>query len=124
MRNIIFLTIASIAVFVAIIAIKPLLGVYPYGPQRNITATVERLYVDYSGSGDSRKSHYMVGTSVGVFEVDNSLWLWIWNADEIYSQMEQGKTYALTIKGKRRVGWLFQSYPGVIRVSQQQDSQP
>lgn len=42
-----------------------------------MTCKVERLYVDFSGTKDSSKSHYMVGTDQGVFEVDNSIWLWM-----------------------------------------------
>jgi len=94
----------------------PVLGLFPFGPEKTVTAKVERLYVDYSGGKDSSKSHYMVGTDQGVFEVDNSLWLWIWDADERYSTLKQGETYNLRVKGNKMLNFLFQEYPGVVSI--------
>ena len=91
----------------------PLLGCFPWGPTREVTATVTRLYVDNNGDAGSS---YMVGTDAGVFEVDNSLWLWKWNADHRYSQLKEGQKYRLTVKGNEVVGFLFQSYGGIIAV--------
>lgn len=93
--------------------LHPILGTFPFGPQREVTATVTRLYVDARGENGSS---YMVGTDKGVFEVDNSLWLWKWNADHRYSQLKEGKSYRLTVKGNEVVGFLFQSYGGIIGV--------
>ena len=100
----------------AAVAGSPVLGLYPFGPERTITATVNRLYVDVSGSKESADSHYMVGTDVGVFEVDNSWWLHIWDADKKYAMLKEGNTYELTIKGNERTSMFFQSYPGITKV--------
>jgi hypothetical protein len=62
----------------------------------------------------------MAGTSAGVFEIGNSLFLWIWNSDEIYSSIVQGGTYTLTIKGNKVLGWWLQSYPYIIKVEKGQ----
>jgi len=92
------------------------LGIFPFGPQQEVRAKVQRLYVDVSGSTDSTKSHYMVGTDKGVFEVSNSLLLWIWDADKRYSQLQSDKEYKLLIKGNEIVNFLFQEYPQITSV--------
>ena len=102
------------------ICLPPLVGIFPFGPEEEVTATVTRAYVDISITKDSdgnqnSASHYMVGTDKGVFEVDNSLWLWKWNADEVYASLEEGKTYRFTTKGRKVVNFLLQEYPRVIR---------
>lgn len=101
---------------------RPYLGLYPFGKTKTVTAKVDRVYVDYSGGKDSSSSHYMVGTDQGVFEVSNSLWLWIWNADETYSKIEQGKTYEFQIKGRKLLNMFFQDYPGVIGVTRRPEA--
>lgn len=108
--------IGAILLVVGLCAIEPMLGVYPFGERKQQTVTVNRLYVDVSGSKESTSSHYMVGTDQGIFEVDNSIWLGIWNADEIYSKLEVGKTYQIETKGRKLLNFLFQSYPGITRV--------
>lgn len=93
--------------------IKISAGVYPFGPEKNIReATVERLYVDRS----SESSHYMIGTDKGVFECDNSVILQIFNADEIYSSLQEGQTYNLTVKGNKFVNFFAQNYPHITKV--------
>jgi hypothetical protein len=88
-------------------------GIGGCGPTRTVQdATVNRLYVDVS----SNESHYMVGTDKGVFEVDNGLILWIWNSDEIYSSIQEGKAYNFTTKGNKIVNMFFQRYPYIINV--------
>ena len=99
----------------ALICIGPILGTFPFGPTREVTAIVNRLYVDNMGE---QGSAYMVGTDAGVFEVDNSLWLWKWNADYRYSQLKEGKTYRLTVKGNEVVWFLFQCYGGIIGIEE------
>lgn len=111
--------------FAALISIKPMLGMFPFGPESEVEATVTKTYVDVSISKDSdgnshSSSHYMVGTDKGVFEVDNSLWLWIWNADEIYGSLENGKTYKLTTKGKKFANFFMQQYPRIVKVESKQ----
>ena len=103
-----------ILLVVCAIGFNLLLGIGAWGPKKTEVATVTRLYVDISGSGDSRKSHYMIGTDKGVFEVNNSLLLWIWNADEIYAKLLDGKTYTFTTKGNKWACWFIQEYPYVI----------
>lgn len=88
-------------------------GVYPFGPTSTVETTVSRTYVDAAGDAGSS---YMVATSNGVYEVDNSMVLWIWNADEIYSSIQSGETYRFTTKGNKVLGILYQSYPCIINV--------
>jgi hypothetical protein len=92
------------------VGLKFAFGVFPFGPETQITVKVERVYVD----AGNKASHYMIGTDQGVFEVDNNLWLWMWNADELYAKIEPGHTYRFTIKGHKVLNWWFQKYPGVI----------
>lgn len=110
------LIIIFIIGLIAAIGIRPLVGVFPFGPESTLNVNVTRLYVDVSGSGEDKESHYMVGTDQGVFEVDNSLWLWIWNSDEIYAQLQQGSNYTINIKGRKVVNWFYQEYPYITSV--------
>lgn len=123
-------TVVGLGIFLVVflilgglLLIKPIMGIYPFGPIETKTMTVTRLYIDVSGSDKSTSSHYMVGTDKGVYEVDNSLWLWLWNADEIYAKLKQGETYKVTIKGNKMVNMIFQDYPGIISV-QSVDTNP
>jgi hypothetical protein len=95
-----------------IISLNYTFGVHGFGPEKEMTIQVQRLYVD---SGKS--SHYMVGTDQGVLEVSNFIFpVQIFNSDEIYSQLEVGKTYSVTVKGNKVLNWWFQEYPYIIKV--------
>lgn len=108
----------SFILFLGYVILYPIVkGAPPFGPERMETVTVTRLYVDVSGSKETTSSHYMVATDKGVFEVNNSIILGIWNADEIYSQLESGKTYNVKLKGNKLVNFLFQRYPYIIEVN-------
>jgi hypothetical protein len=93
------------------------LGLFPFGPEQEVHAKIQRLYVDVSGDTQNTKSHYMVGTDKGVFEVSNSLWLWIWDADKRYSQLQVDNKYQLRVKGNELVNFLFQEYPRILSVT-------
>jgi hypothetical protein len=101
-------------VFTAFVMLIPIIkGVGVFGPEYSVkNATVNRLYVDRS----SESSHYMVGTDKGVFEVDNSVFMNIYNADEIYSSIQEGKTYTFDVEGNKYIGLLGQHYPYIKRV--------
>lgn len=108
------LIVLVIILFIASFAIGPILGIGGFGPVDTVQATVARCYVDVSGSGDNRASHYMVGTDKGIFEVDNGVFLRLWNADELYGSLVAGKTYVFTTKGRKVVNFFFQEYPYII----------
>lgn len=118
-----------VVVFVVIIGLLSLLsipscvaytnGIFPFGVTKSQTITVNRTWVDVGGGGGDQPSvsHYMVSSTDGsVYEVDNSIWLGITNADEIYGQLEAGKTYTVHVNGTRFVGYFFQEYPRIIKV--------
>jgi hypothetical protein len=88
------------------------LDLYPFGPQSTETIKIERLYIDVSGES----SDYMIGTDKGVFEMDNSFILGIYNIDELYAKLEVGKTYEAKVKGKKLLNFLFQAYPHITEV--------
>ncbi len=115
---VLILPLVLVVVFLlGIYGIKWGLGIGGFGPSQNLSITVTRLYVDYSGSKDSSSSHYMVGTDQGVFEISNFLIpVQIFNADELYSQLGTGKTYQVTVKGNKVVNWIFQQYPYIIEI--------
>jgi hypothetical protein len=89
-------------------------GVNGFGPEKECKVTIQRLYVD-----GGRSSHYMVGTDQGVFEVQNRLIPFqMFNSDEVYSQLEVGKTYTLKVKGNKVLNWWFQEYPYILEVEE------
>ncbi len=90
------------------------LGLYPFGPESVQTITVDRLYVDVSG----KSSNYMISSDKGIFEMDNSLILGIFNIDELYGQLEAGKTYEVTVKGQKLLNFIFQTYPHITTVKE------
>ena len=95
-----------------VIGLNYTFGVQGFGPEKEMVIQVQRLYVD---SGSS--SHYMVGTDHGVLEVQNHLIPFqMFNSDEIYSQLEVGKTYTVTVKGNKVLNWWYQEYPYIIKV--------
>jgi hypothetical protein len=100
-----------------IVGLRYGLGLFPFGPEQEVHAKIQRLYVDVSGDTQSTKSHYMVGTDKGVFEVSNSLWLWIWDADKQYSQLQADKEFKLKVKGNELINILFQEYPRITSVT-------
>lgn len=87
-------------------------GIRGFGPESIQQVTIQRLYVD-----GGKSSHYMVGTDQGVYEVDNILWpVQVFNSDELYSQLEVGKTYTLKIKGNKVLNWFIQEYPYILEI--------
>jgi hypothetical protein len=106
-----------LVILMGIVGIRSGLGLFPFGPEQEIVAKINRLYVDYSGAKDSTSSHYMVGTDKGVFEVSNSLWLWSWDADKRYSQLQTEKEFKLIVKGNELINIIFQDYPRIISVT-------
>jgi len=84
------------------------------GTISELTVTIEDKYVDTSSSKEGNSSSYMVSTDKGVFEVNNGIFLGIWNADEIYSSLKKGKTYNVQVKGKKVVNFIMQQYPYII----------
>lgn len=114
----IYLPFVFVALFAGLLAFvivaDPLFGLYPFGPQKTETVTVERLYVDAHG----KFSSYMVGTDKGVFEMDNSLILGIYNIDELYAKLQDGKTYEVTLKGNKLTTWYCNEYPHITTVKE------
>ena len=117
--------IVIVALVAAIIAIPMSHGIGYWGPERTWTATVTDKWIDTESDGDGgRQSHYMVSTDKGVFECDNSLLLGIWNADEIYGQLDEDKTYTIKTRGNGCKRWYIQEYPYVISVEEVPDESP
>lgn len=114
----VIITLAGImALVMLVMGLRLTLGLFPFGPEQVVQAQVQRLYVDVSGDNQVTKSHYMVGTDKGVFEVSNSLWLWMWDADKRYSQLQTDKSYELKTKGNELVNILLQEYPRILSIN-------
>jgi hypothetical protein len=98
-----------VAVLAIIAGINYCTGTDGFGPERDEQITVQRLYVD--------KSSYMVGTDKGVYEVQNFILpIQIFNSDELYSKLEVGKTYSVTLKGNKVLNPIMQQYPYIISI--------
>lgn len=118
--NVIFMIVFTVFAIVTLLGsvmcvnwvVRNSLNVAPFGPEITQQVKIERLYVDVSGES----SHYMVGTDKGVFEVNNSMWLGIWNADETYSKLQTGNTYTVTTKGEKILDWWIQQYPLITKI--------
>ena len=103
-----------LAILVPFLSIDYAYGVNGFGPEEERVVIVERLYVD-----GGKHSHYMVGTDKGVYEVSNLMFpIQIWNSDEIYSNLQVGKTYHIKTKGNKILNWYFQEYPYIIEVKE------
>ena len=121
------MTLTEVMVVIAIIGIAlafvgsilayPVLGIFPFGPKSSVEATVQRLYVDFSGDKENRDSHYMVGTDKGVFQVNNSIINGIYNCDEIYSGIKVDQKYIFNIRGNKVTNIFFQEYPYILSVN-------
>lgn len=102
-------TLFVVAVMTILTSIDYMLGTDGFGPERDEQITVQRLYVD--------KHNYMVGTDKGVYEVQNFLLpVTIFNSDELYSKLEVGKTYTVTVKGNKVLNPFMQEYPYIISI--------
>ena len=103
-----------VVVSIPFLSIDYAYGVNGFGPEKEQVITVERLYVD-----GGKSSHYMVGTDKGVYEVSNFMFpVQIYNSDEIYSNLQVGKRYAIKTKGNKILNWYFQEYPYIIEVKE------
>ena len=112
------LVVIVVLLLIAVVFCIPIfLGVNGWGPINYVEATVNRTYVDISGKGENKASHYMVATDNGVFEIDNGIVLGMWNADELYGQLKEGQRYLFTTKGNKVVGFWYQEYPYIIKAS-------
>ena len=104
--------IGSIAYYVS-------LGIGSMGPTRNWNAVqVMSKHTDITDNGDKRTTHYMVTTDAGTFEVQNGIFLGVWNADELFGMMSENGHYDITTKGNRVVGMFFQEYPYITSVNE------
>ena len=91
-------------------------GAGPFGPENAVTATVISKHVDSTHDN----SHYMVTTTAGTFEVQNGLLLGVWNADELYGNLQPGHKYNIRTKGVKVVNMFLQAYPYVIGINEVQ----
>lgn len=92
--GLIFLMIAAIA--------GPcyLLGIEGFGPYSLVQdAKIISKHID---AGKDHSS-YMITTDKGTFEISNGFVLGIWNSDEIYGTIKEGKFYNFSLKGNKRV---------------------
>ena len=109
---IIMVTTFVVVVVGSLTLINYSLGVRGFGPVDIKEVTIQRLYVD-----GGKSSHYMVGTDQGVYEIDNLLIpVQLFNCDELYSQLEVGKTYTVKVKGNKVTNWFVQQYPYIIEI--------
>lgn len=107
-----FLLVGAFVVFMFFSSL--IFQTYPFGPESQEIVKVERMYVDVSGE----RSNYMVATDKGIFEMDNSVWLQIFNIDELYGRLEAGKTYEVTVKGRKLLNFFFQRYPHITTMKE------
>jgi hypothetical protein len=108
-----FCVIVVILLVGVLIFAPPIFGLPPFGERNEVVATVQSKHIDNNGDAGSS---YMVVTDKGVFEVNNSLWLWLWNSDEIYGKIEVGKTFTFSIKGRKCANFIFQKYPYIEKI--------
>jgi prepilin-type N-terminal cleavage/methylation domain-containing protein len=120
------LVVVLILLIVVAICIPLFVGVGGMGPTNTVTATINRMYIDVSGGGEdsSTKSHYMVATDQGVYEVGNGWLLGVWNADEIYGKLKVGGKYEFTTKGRKIANFFMQEYPYIVKVVEVSNAVP
>lgn len=92
-------------------------GIGGWGPTSTVDAKVLKTYVDVSKDDEGGStSHYMVITDKGSFEIDNGFLLGMWNADDMFGKIQEGKTYRFTTKGRRYQNMFMQEMPYITHV--------
>lgn len=100
--------------FIMVTFSSVILGIDGYGPYKNISdITIISKHID-----SGKKSHYMVTTNQGTFEVGNGYFLGVWNSDEIYGNLKENKNYDIRIKGNKIINFFFQEYPYIIEAKE------
>jgi hypothetical protein len=103
------LVVIFVAIVILPVSCSIFLGVGGFGPKEgheNVTIKSKHL--------DSQENSYMLVTDKGVFEVGNGFLLGMWNADEVYGEIEVGSIYNLETKGNKVLSWYVQAYPYVV----------
>lgn len=66
---------------------------------------------------DSEDSYYLIYCEEGEFTNEDSWLFWKWNSSEVYSDLEEGKTYKVRVAGWR---WNFGSwYENIISIEEE-----
>lgn len=112
----VFITLFIVGLIVLPLLLNLVLGLGGLGPERVLIIKVNRMYVDSAGENGS---HYMLSSTNGeIFEVDNGLFLGVWNADEIYGNMKEGGEYRITTKGNKVTNFFIQHYPYIVKAEE------
>lgn len=75
------------------------------------TVTVKEKWVKYHN--DDAK-YLFSDTQGNVYSIEDSLWVWSWDASDRYASVEEGKTYTITTYGWRVR--IFSWYPNAIEI--------
>lgn len=117
MKNKIHIIVGTVLVLIVLgICILPrlVLGIGGLGPKSSIQCTVQKTYIDHSQEGSS----YIVMTDAGPFEVDNSFFLWKFDADTTFGNIKEGHKYTLDVSGKRYQNFFMQDFPLIIKAQE------
>lgn len=78
-------------------------------------ATINRLWTDTSGGGDSGvQTTLLVGTDKGTFKVDDTIVYGRFRSSDVYGALREGETYDFKVYGWRLP--FFSTYKNIIEV--------
>jgi len=76
--------------------------------------TVERIWIKRSGS--STDKYLFSDTNGNVYEITDSTLLWLFDASDRWTKIEEGKTYRIEFIGWRSHFWSW--YPNAIKIEE------
>lgn len=101
------------ALAIACVLILPPAGCGAYrSTETNVTATVKRR----ERVSDRTGSYYLVFTDKGVYQCSDTWIYGRWDSSDLYSSLEDGKTFTMTV-----VGWrvpFLSWFPNIIRATE------
>lgn len=89
--------IISILIAIVIIGLIAMNSIISYNTKSFVTFTVN----DKATVSTGKSYQYLIYTTAGVYEDEDSLWYWKWNSSDVYNQLERGSTYTATVYGFR-----------------------
>lgn len=111
--NLVF-NITIIIVMVSIFAVTSY--IYEYSNSRELIIEVKDKYVK---NNDNNDKYIIIDTENNAYEITDLFFIWKFNSTDIYSSLEIGKAYKISITGIRCR--IFSKYPNINKVESKEE---